>query len=101
MEGSGIAYCGNAEEARLALLTQSLECRHDFVQDDPGGQIAVAAFFGNMVVQLEEIDLLELEPLQARLQPCRHRPRDMIPLPRRYSHLRPAPHIRSPALPSP
>src|ERR1700746_5803 len=63
----GVADRGDAVEADLALLAQAPEGRPDFAGYDLGRHVAVAAVPGDMVVKLEQIDLVELEALQARL----------------------------------
>ena len=64
-----MADTGEAHEADLALITQAVESRgdasgaQDIVHAD--GAPSVAALSGDAVVQLEEVDLLGLEALQA------------------------------------
>src|SRR6266446_6855018 len=69
----GVADRSDAKEADLALLPQSLEGRDDLTEHSLGGKAAVAAICSNMIVQLEQIDAIELQALQARLQRGRDR----------------------------
>src|SRR6266436_6761177 len=69
----GVADRSDAKEADLALLPQSLEGRDDLTEHSLGGKAAVAAICSNMIVQLEQIDAIELQALQTRLQRGRDR----------------------------
>ena len=94
----GIADCGDAVEEDLALLAQALERRHHLAEHDLRGQIAVPALPGDVVVQLEQIEPVELQPPQARLQRCGDRCRNAAALAGRNSHLGADPDIGSEAL---
>ena len=52
----------------LALLAQPLEGRHDLVEHGFGGEIGSLGRADDRVVELEQIDLLELQPLQAGVE---------------------------------
>src|SRR5262245_10503042 len=69
----GVAYRSYAKEADLTLLPQSLEGGDDLTEHDLGDKAAIAAIRSNMIVQLEQIDAIELQALQARLQRGRDR----------------------------
>jgi hypothetical protein len=69
------------------LLAQPLECRHDLSKHELRGQIAVVALARDVVVQLKQINPLELQALQARLQRCRDRRSDPAAFARRNAHL--------------
>src|SRR6516164_5050095 len=64
----GVADRGDATETGLALLAQPLEFRGDLAEHRLGSKAAVAAVRGDVVVQLEQVDMVELQALQARLQ---------------------------------
>src|SRR6516162_6033323 len=68
VERRGIADRGYPVKPGLALLARAFEGRHDLAEHDFGGQVAVAAVPGDVVVQLEQVDSLELQTLEARLQ---------------------------------
>ncbi len=68
---------GDAEEADLALLAQALERRHHLAQHDLGGERPLPSVRRDPVVQLQEVDLVAAEPLQARLERRRHRRADL------------------------
>ena len=59
----GVADRGDAEKARLALLAQPLERRHDLAEHDFRRQVRIAAVGEDVVVQLEQVDMVELQPL--------------------------------------
>jgi hypothetical protein len=82
-----VADRGDAAEAGLALLPQPLERRDDLAQHGRGSKAAVAAVFSDMIVQLEQVDVLELQALQARLQRGRHRRAEAAALAVGYAHL--------------
>src|SRR6516165_1002251 len=63
VERGGVADGRDAVEAGLPLLAQTLERRHDLAEHGLWRQVAVAAIPGDMVVELEQVDLVELEPL--------------------------------------
>ena len=73
VEGLRIADRGDAPETGLALLAQPLECRGDLAEHGLGSKAAVAAVRGDVVVQLEQVDMVELQALQTRLQRGRNR----------------------------
>src|SRR6516164_10198557 len=70
VERWGVADRGNAAKAGLALLPQSLESRNRLAENGLGRKAAVAAVHGDVIVQLEQVDPVELQTLQARLQRC-------------------------------
>src|SRR5262249_56411167 len=78
---------GEADEAGLALLPQTLECRHDLVEHDLWGKPAVAAVRGDVIVELEQVDAIELQALQARIQRRRNRRADLASLTIGNAHL--------------
>ena len=75
VERRGVADRGDPVEPGLALFAQPLERRHDLAEHDFRREIAFLAVEHDVVVQLEQIDLLALQPLQARLQRGRDRRR--------------------------
>src|SRR6266404_6892183 len=74
VEGAGIddpVKCGgvtdrsDAKKADFALLAQSLEGRDDLAEHGLGGKAAIAAILGDVIVQLEQVDAVELQALEA------------------------------------
>ena len=83
----GLADRREADEARLALLARAIERRHDIAEHLVDAHRHAVGARRDRVVQLEHIDMVALEPLQARLQRSRDRGADVGTL-GRHAHLR-------------
>ena len=68
MQVAGIALGGESDEAGLALVAQCLERRDDIVHHLVEGDIGVVFGTARRVVQLEDIDMVQVQPLQAGFQ---------------------------------
>src|SRR5262245_47252379 len=71
MDGSRVSEGRDPEEAYLALLLEALERRDDTLEH--GRRIERAASRREQVVQLEEVDAVQTESSEARLQRFRDR----------------------------
>ena len=93
LEGFRVADRSDAQKARLSRFFQPLEGRHDLAEDLFGRQRVIAPGERNAIVQLEEIDMVELQPRQARIQRGGDRGADPAFLFRRHAHLGADQHI--------
>ena len=60
----------NPEETNLALLTQPLERRDHVVEHLPDAQRRSAAFLGNRIVQMKDVDPVKTQPRQTAFERC-------------------------------
>ena len=71
----GLALGGEPEQARLARLPELLERGDDLLEHLRSAELAARVPTADGVVQLEEVDVIELEPGQAGLKRALHRAR--------------------------
>ena len=72
-----LADAAEADEARLAGLLQLLQRRHDLVQRDVDGQVVAGILGDQRIVQLEQVDVVAAEALQAVVHALRDRLADV------------------------
>ena len=68
----GIADRSDAEEPRLAGLTQRFKRRNHLIQHLIGAERVTAAVHRDRIVQMENVDMIHLQPRQAAIQRLRH-----------------------------
>ena len=56
MQCRGVAYCRYPKETDLPLLTETFECRYDFVEYLSDAERRSAFSLGNRIVQMEDVD---------------------------------------------
>ncbi len=88
MQRLGFTVRGDADEPAFSLRAQPLEGRHDLVEHRIGAETRALCRLDDRVVKLEQIDALELQPLQAGLERSGDRLADTARLGRRQAHLR-------------
>src|SRR5206468_10227474 len=66
----GVAVRRQTEETNLALLTQALERRDQFVKHLPDAERRSAAALRNRIVQMKDVDPVKAQPRQTALQRC-------------------------------
>jgi hypothetical protein len=82
-----VAGRGDPEEADFALLPQPLEGRHDLIEHCVGAEIGARGRADNRVVELEEVDPLHLQTIEAGFQRGGDRGADLAALGGRQPHL--------------
>ena len=70
MQRRRVAQCRQPEETNLALLTQPLERRDHVVEHLPNAQRRSAAFLGNRIVQMKDVDPVKTQPRQTAFERC-------------------------------
>jgi hypothetical protein len=85
---AGVADCGEAEHADLALITQRLEGRDHLLDHLLRGQEVACAILGDRVVQMQDVGALHAKPLEARLDRRDDRRTNVALLRAQHAHLR-------------
>ena len=71
MQRRRVAERRDPEETDLALLTQALERRNHLVEHLPDAERRSAAFPGNRIVQMKDVDPVKAQPRQTAFERCR------------------------------
>ncbi len=87
MQRLGVADRRDAEEPHLALLAQRFKRGHHLVEHLPGAERLAPARGGDGIVQVEDVDPLHAEALQACVERLRHRLADAAEIRGRQPHL--------------
>ena len=87
MQRPRVAERRDAGEAELAGLAQFIAGGHDFAEYALGVEAVAAGHLGDAVVQLEQIDMVAAEPLQAGIERRRDRRADAAIVGFRDAHL--------------
>src|SRR5262249_28526994 len=94
VERPGLAERGHTTEADPSLRAELLHGRNDLAQDVAHAERAAAARRLDAVVELEQVDALPAEPLQARVERPRDRAGDVVQIRRIQAELGPDLHRR-------
>ena len=98
MQRACLAERGDAAEPDLPLLPELLHGRHDFAQNVAEAQGVAAARGLDAIVELQQIDALHTEPLQARVERTGDRAGDVVKIGRIEAELRADLHARAQGL---